>query len=153
MLELKVKYLKEHSDCAVVTADAWIVNENNIAKRERLISNKNPNRFDRNHFYQALMCMDMNLKPNDLRIDEQIAISMTYDYIGKMQKENKKNFSFLNEEITGAFKEFKEDPEIQTEMIRYSKQYDEKQREEGSGFNIEDYFKSSNMNQNRDMER
>lgn len=54
-IEEKVKYLKKHSDCAVVTADAWIVNENNLAKRDRLISNKNPNRFDRNHFYQALM--------------------------------------------------------------------------------------------------
>lgn len=108
---------------------------------------------DEKYFYQALLCMDMNLKPNDLRIDEQIALSMSYDYVGKMQREYKKNFHFLNEEITGAFREFKEDPEVQRDMIRYSKMYDEKQRAEESGFNIEDYFKSSNNNQNRDMER
>jgi len=108
---------------------------------------------DEKYFYQALLCMDMNLKPNDLRIDEQISLAMTYDCIGRFQKENKKNFHFLNEEITGAFREFKEDPEVQRDMIRYSKMYDEKQRAEESGFNIEDYFKSSNNNQNRDMER
>lgn len=51
----KIKYLEDHPDVAVVTAEAWIVNEDNIEKRERLISNKNPNRFDRNHFHQALM--------------------------------------------------------------------------------------------------
>lgn len=54
-VEEKVKYLKEHPDCAVVTADAWIITEDNINQRAQLISHKNPNRFDRNHFYQALM--------------------------------------------------------------------------------------------------
>lgn len=54
-VEEKVKYLKKHPDCAVVTADAWVVTENTIEHRNRLISHKNPNRFDRNHFYQALM--------------------------------------------------------------------------------------------------
>ena len=54
-IEEKLKYLKEHPDCAVVTADAWIVTENTLNIRQRLISHKNPNRFDRNHFYQALM--------------------------------------------------------------------------------------------------
>ena len=51
----RVKYLKEHSDSAVVVADAWIVNEYDINLRNELISHKNPNRFDRNHFYQCLM--------------------------------------------------------------------------------------------------
>lgn len=54
-IEQRVTYLKEHEDCAVVVADAWIVPENNLSERRQLISHKNPNRFDRNHFYQCLM--------------------------------------------------------------------------------------------------
>lgn len=53
-VEEKVKYLEEHPDCAVVVAEAWVVNENNLEERKKLISNKNPNRFDRNHFHQCL---------------------------------------------------------------------------------------------------
>lgn len=51
----RVDYLEKHSDCAVVVADAWVVPENNINERKKLISHKNPNRFDRNHFHQCLM--------------------------------------------------------------------------------------------------
>lgn len=51
----RVDYLKKHNDCAVVVADAWIVQEGHLEDRTKLISNKNPNRFDRNHFYQCLM--------------------------------------------------------------------------------------------------
>lgn len=54
-VERRVLYLKEHPDCAVVVADAWFVEEGNLNERTRLISRKNPNRFDRNHFYQCLM--------------------------------------------------------------------------------------------------
>lgn len=54
-VEEKVKYLKEHLDCAVVAADAWVVNDKDINNRSTLLSRKNPNRFDRNHFYQCLM--------------------------------------------------------------------------------------------------
>ena len=34
---------------------------------------------DEKYFIQALMCLDMNLKPNDLRINEQIALGLTYE--------------------------------------------------------------------------
>jgi glycosyltransferase involved in cell wall biosynthesis len=54
-VEKRVNYLKAHPDCAVVVADAWLVEENDLANRTRYISGKNPNRFDRNHFYQCLM--------------------------------------------------------------------------------------------------
>ncbi|MBR6979889.1 MAG: glycosyltransferase family 2 protein [Prevotella sp.] len=54
-VERRVQYLKSHPDCAVVVADAWVVPENHLDERKRLISHKNPNRFDRNHFYQSLM--------------------------------------------------------------------------------------------------
>jgi len=47
--------LERHPDCAVVVADAWVVPEKNLDEREKLLSHNNPNRFDRNHFYQCLM--------------------------------------------------------------------------------------------------
>lgn len=54
-IEKKVKYLQEHSDCAVVTSDAWLVNDNDLKRPYGVLSHKNPNRFDRNHFVQALL--------------------------------------------------------------------------------------------------
>ncbi len=54
-VELKVKYLEEHPDCAVVTSDAWLVNIDNINKKQGVLSYHNPNRFDRNHFVQSLL--------------------------------------------------------------------------------------------------
>lgn len=54
-VEKRVAYLNSHPDCAVVVADAWVVNEDCVEDRSALISQKNPNRFDRNHFYQCLM--------------------------------------------------------------------------------------------------
>ena len=66
-----------------------------------------------------------------------------------MQKENKKNFHFLSDDIVGAFNELKDNPEIQKDVIKASQKYDAKVQAETSGFNMEDYFKSNN----RDMER
>lgn len=54
-VETRVGYLNTHNDCAVVVADAWRVEEDKLSERKSLISNGNPNRFDRNHFYQGLM--------------------------------------------------------------------------------------------------
>lgn len=54
-VERRVEYLRTHPDCAVVVADAWVVPDTNISERINLISGHNPNRFDRNHFYQCLM--------------------------------------------------------------------------------------------------
>lgn len=54
-IKLRVSYLETHPDCAVVTCDAWLVNENEMDKPFGLLSKKNPNRFDKNHFVQALL--------------------------------------------------------------------------------------------------
>lgn len=54
-VEKKVRYLQAHPDCAIVTADAWLVKENDIEHPYGLLSNHNPNRYDRNHFVQALL--------------------------------------------------------------------------------------------------
>lgn len=54
-IEKKVNSLIMHPDCAVVTSDAWIIEEHNIKKIIGVLSHNNPNRFDRNHFVQALL--------------------------------------------------------------------------------------------------
>lgn len=54
-IEKKVKYLEEHPDCAVVTSDAWLVSEKQVDCAYGVLSRYNPNRFDRNHFVQALL--------------------------------------------------------------------------------------------------
>lgn len=69
-VEKRIRYLQNHPDCAVVSADAWVVTENNIEERKNKISHNNPNRFDRNHFYQALMSNSIfNAACNMLRMD------------------------------------------------------------------------------------
>ena len=54
-------------------------------------------------FYEALICIDNNLNPKDLRIPEQIAIGYTYDYIQEKQRVEKKEFRFFNQDITDEF--------------------------------------------------
>lgn len=51
----RVEYLQSHVDCAVVTADAWVVGETDLLQRTSLISRKNINRFDRNHFFESCL--------------------------------------------------------------------------------------------------
>lgn len=54
-VERKVNFLENHPDCAVVTSDAWLVNDYDLAHPYGVLSGHNPNRYDRNHFVQALL--------------------------------------------------------------------------------------------------
>lgn len=92
---------------------------------------------DEKYFNQALLCIDMGLNPKDLRIDEQIAISYTYDFIENKKKVEKKDFHLLNQDIVDAYEESKNDPEIQTAAVSYSNMIeDEEYRETYSDNNI-----------------
>lgn len=53
-IEKRVDYLENHPDCAVVTCDAWITPNNDLEHPTDILSYHNPNRFDRNHFFQLL---------------------------------------------------------------------------------------------------
>ncbi len=53
-VKTRVEYLQKHLDCAVVAADAWVVHENNLNERNKTLAGDNPNRYDRNHFFQCL---------------------------------------------------------------------------------------------------
>ena len=77
------------------------------------------------YFNQALLCMDMNLNPKDLRINEQVALEYTNDYISEKQKVEKKNFCFLNEDIVNAFEETKTNPQFQSQAVQMSNEIEE----------------------------
>ena len=72
------------------------------------------------YFNEALICMDMGINPKDIKISEQIALTSTNEYMDNKAKEEKKDFHFLNEDITNAFIQYRDDPEYQTNAIRVS---------------------------------
>lgn len=80
---------------------------------------------DEKYFNQALLCMDLGLNPKDLRIDEQIAIEYTNDFIEDKKSIEKKNFHFLDSEIIDAFDEAKNNPALQAQVVRESNRYEE----------------------------
>ena len=83
---------------------------------------------DEKYFNQALLCMDMGLNPKDLRINEQIAITYTNDYIEDKQKTEKKNFHMLSGDIVSNFEYAKSDPRLQSDVIRFSNSIENRDR-------------------------
>lgn len=79
---------------------------------------------DEKYFHQALLCMDIGLNPKDLRIDEQIAIEYTNEFIENKKNFEKKNFHFLDSDIIDAYKKAKNDPTLQAQVIRDSNNYE-----------------------------
>ena len=80
---------------------------------------------DENYFNQALVCMDIGINPKDLRIDEQIAIKIISEYIDDKKKNEKKNYHFLSEDIVETFNEAKNNPELQSSIIKESNRVEE----------------------------
>ena len=85
---------------------------------------------DQKYFKQALLCIDMGINPKDLRIDEQIAISYTYDYMEDKQKMEKKNFHLLNQDIVDTYNNSKENPIIQRQAIENSNEFVEREQDD-----------------------
>ncbi|MBO5141758.1 MAG: hypothetical protein J6C46_01955 [Clostridia bacterium] len=75
---------------------------------------------DEKYFKHALLCMDMGINPKDLRLDEQMAIALTYDFMDDKQKQEKKNFHLLNQDIVNAYNISKENPKIQLQIFERS---------------------------------
>ena len=81
---------------------------------------------DEKYFQQALICIDQGLNPKDLRVNEQIALTYTYEYMSDKQKELKKDYHFLSEDISDMFIDSKNNPRLQSEVIKYSNMLDER---------------------------
>ena len=75
---------------------------------------------DPKYFFHALICMDNNLNPKDLRMPEQIAMNHTYDYIEEKQIQERKQFRFFNQDITNEYQKAISDPSIQAEYMELS---------------------------------
>lgn len=114
--QIKEQYMGEVTSRQFLTI---MYNQLNALKKE-----------DEKYFQQALLCLDMGINPKDLRIDEQIAISYTHDYMEDKQKNEKKNFHLLSQDIVDVFCKAKESPLIQAQAIKYSNEYNEKEQED-----------------------
>lgn len=75
---------------------------------------------DEKYFQQALLCLDLNIKPNDLKINEQIALNLTQEMLEKKKSIEKKDYHVIDQEIIDFFYETKNDPIVQANIIRYS---------------------------------
>lgn len=82
---------------------------------------------DEKYFQQALLCLDMGINPKDLRINEQIAITYTHDFIEDKQRTEKKEFHFLNQDIVNFFNETKDNPEIQAAAVSMSNEAEQQE--------------------------
>lgn len=86
---------------------------NVIYTQLKSLKEENPVAFDK-----ALLCLDLGLKPNDLRVNEQIALGMTLEMMQEKEAKEKKNYHFMNNDFVDFFKDTKDSPEVQAEVIR-----------------------------------
>lgn len=89
---------------------------------------------DEKYFTEALLCMDLEINPKDLRINEQIALQFTNDYIEDARKVEKKNYHFLRDDFVEKYIETRDDKDLQGDFIIMSnalERRDSIKREEG----------------------
>lgn len=79
---------------------------------------------DEKYFTEALICMDMGINPKDLRINEQIALEYTNSYVEDTKQAKKKDYHFLSERIVDAYEDSKNNPRLQSEIVRESNKYE-----------------------------
>lgn len=80
---------------------------------------------DSKYFHQAMICLDMNIKPDDLRPNEKIALLQTYDWLERKMATEKKDFHLLDSSIIEFFEETKNDKDLHRQIIEYSKSQEE----------------------------
>lgn len=80
---------------------------------------------DEKYFKQALLCLDVGINPKDLRMDEQLALALTYDFMDDKQKTEKKNFHLLNQDIVDTYNKSKENPIKKFRIMEGSRELEE----------------------------
>ena len=70
-----------------------------------------------------------------LRLNEQIAVEYTYEYMQDKKEHEKKNFHFLNQDIIEAYENSKNDSSLQASIIRESNNFEDRE--------YDDYHKNS----------
>lgn len=92
---------------------------------------------DEKYFQQAMLCLDLGINPKDLRVNEQIALGYTYNFLDDKKKAEKKNFHLLNQDIVDAFNNSMDNPIIQAKALEFTDDevnYDDKDDEIDFGF-------------------
>lgn len=107
------------------------------------------------HFYQTLICMDNNLNPKDLRIPEQVAMNHTYDFLEQQQRVEKKNFRFLNQDISEEYRKAISDPNLQARYVEASNFLENEESRELNRIKDEDLksFNKQDMQNNDDYSK
>lgn len=93
---------------------------------------------DEKYFQQAILCLDLGINPKDLRVNEQIALGYTYNFLDDKQRTEKKNFHLLNQDIVDAYNESKDNPIIQAQALEFTEnepEHDDK--EDGMDFGFD----------------
>lgn len=75
---------------------------------------------DEKYFQQAMLCLDLGINPKDLRVNEQIALGYTYNFLDDKKKAEKKNFHLLNQDIVDAFNNSMDNPIIQAKALEFT---------------------------------
>lgn len=75
---------------------------------------------DEKYFQQALLCIDLGLNPKDLRIDEQIALEYTNEFLNERKQVLKKDNHILDQSIVDFYNDTKENPNIQSHAVKES---------------------------------
>ena len=75
---------------------------------------------DEKYFQQALLCIDLGLNPKDLRIDEQIALEYTNEFLDERKQVLKKDNHILDQSIIDFYNDTKENPDIQSHAVKES---------------------------------
>lgn len=90
------------------------------------------------YFQQAILCIDLGINPKDLRVNEQIALGYTYNFLDDKQKAEKKNFHLLNQDIVDAFNESKDSPIIQAQALEFTEtETNHDDKEDGMDFGFD----------------
>ena len=75
---------------------------------------------DEKYFQQALLCIDLGLNPKDLRIDEQIALEYTNEFLNERKQVLKKDNHILDQSIIDFYNDTKDNPNIQSHAVKKS---------------------------------
>ena len=75
---------------------------------------------DEKYFQQALICIDLGLNPKDLRIDEQIALEYTNEFLNERKQVLKKDNHILDQSIIDFYNDTQENPERHSHAVKES---------------------------------
>lgn len=75
---------------------------------------------DSRYFQEALLCLELKLKPDDLRVNERIALAETQQWLEHRSESEKNKFHLLDSHILEHFEGIKNDRDLHKSIIEMS---------------------------------